>query len=574
MSSDRIVVSTGDSYPLGAHPRDGGVNFSLYSSRAQRVELLLFDAPESELPTHVIELSPPRHGAFHYWHCHVAGVGPGQLYGWRVDGPFDPATGDHFDATKLLLDPYGRAIGNTKRYRRGEGVPQDYSRCLKSVVATPDYDWEGDRPLERPFGKTVIYEMHVRGFTRHESSGLGDDLRGTYRGLVEKIDYLVDLGVTAVELLPVFQFDRFDAPRGKQNYWGYSPISFFAPHGGYASAGDGLAAIDEFRGMVKALHRAGIEVILDVVYNHTNEGGARGITQSLRGIDNQAYYILEEDGAYANYSGCGNTINANASVVRRLILDSLRYWVQQMHVDGFRFDLASILSRDEAGVPMASPPLLWDIETDPVLVGTKLIAEAWDAAGLYQVGEFFGHHWKEWNGKFRDDVRSFVRATSAGSTGGGTVRKATRAPPADSRATASVRATWICTLSPGQRVVRGFAGEPAVPRAHRGHAEHAGGHGPFALHRRLVGPHRCFGFSFPLADELLEPLVFFLRPGKLRQFLGGGSVAEGERSGGGQNQQIVRSKLCEERRDPRIHRFERTRLVWAGIASKSRQGAG
>ncbi|MDE2455483.1 MAG: glycogen debranching enzyme, partial [Burkholderiales bacterium] len=261
----------------------------------------------------------------------------------------------------------------------------------------------------RPFAQTVIYEAHLRGFTRHPSSGVAPTKRGTYAGLIEKIPYLVDLGVTAVELMPVFHFDVQDAPPGLSNHWGYAPVSFFAPHAAYASRSEPLAVLDEFRDMVKALHRAGLEVILDVVYNHTAEGDERGPCLSLRGLDNATYYMLDENGRYANYSGCGNTLNANEAVVRRLIADSLRYWVQVMHVDGFRFDLAAILSRDEQGRPLAKPPVLWDIESDPALAGTKLIAEAWDAAGLYQVGGFGGEHWKEWNGRFRDDVRSFVR---------------------------------------------------------------------------------------------------------------------------------------------------------------------
>jgi isoamylase len=250
----------------------------------------------------------------------------------------------------------------------------------------------------------------VRGFTRHPSSGVAHDKRGTYAGLIEKIPYLRDLGITAVELLPVFQFDAQDCPPGKVNYWGYAPVSFFAPHQAYSSRQDPLGPVDEFRDMVKALHRAGIEVILDVVFNHTAEGDERGPTVGFRGLANNVYYILEDDRSrYANYTGTGNTLNANHSVVRRMIVDSLRYWVQMMHVDGFRFDLASILTRDASGHVMPSPPVLWDIESDPVLAGTKLIAEAWDAAGLYQVGSFVGDSWKEWNGRFRDDVRSFFR---------------------------------------------------------------------------------------------------------------------------------------------------------------------
>jgi len=283
---------------------------------------------------------------------------------------------------------------------------------MKSVVVDPGlYDWKGDTPLCRLSSRSIIYEMHVKGFTCHPNSGVDAEIRGTFRGLIEKIPYLQDLGITAVELLPIFQFDPQDGPKGLVNYWGYSPISFFAPHQDYSSRKDPLGPIDEFRDMVKALHTAGIEVILDVVFNHTSEGGEGGPTACFRGIDNNAYYILEANRAcYANYSGTGNTLNANHPIVRRMILDSLRYWVQEMHVDGFRFDLASILSRGSAGQVLAQPPVLWDIESDPVLAGTKLIAEAWDAAGLYQVGSFIGDSWKEWNGRFRDDVRDFFRS--------------------------------------------------------------------------------------------------------------------------------------------------------------------
>jgi glycogen operon protein len=252
--------------------------------------------------------------------------------------------------------------------------------------------------------------MHVRGFTQNPNSGVAAGARGTFAGLIEKLPYLADLGVTAVELLPVFEFDVQDCPPGLVNYWGYAPVSFFATHHGYSSRQDPLGPVDEFRDMVKACHRAGIEVILDVVFNHTAEGDDRGPTFCFRGVDNETYYILENGGSkYANYSGCGNTINSNNPIVRRMILDSLRYWVQEMHVDGFRFDLASVLARDATGQVLPNPPVLWDIESDPALAGTKLIAEAWDAAGLYQVGNFVGDSWKEWNGRFRDDVRDFFR---------------------------------------------------------------------------------------------------------------------------------------------------------------------
>jgi len=285
------------------------------------------------------------------------------------------------------------------------------------VVDTSIYDWEGDAAPHRPFAKTILYEMHVGAFTRHPNSGVPAGKRGTFAGLIEKIPYLQDLGVTAVELLPVFAFDEQDAPPGLVNDWGYSPVSVFAPHAAYSSRPGVLDVLDEFRDMVKALHRVGIEVILDVVYNHTAEGNENGPTVCYRGLANETYYLLGENKAtYLDYSGTGNTLNANEPVVRRLILDSLRYWVSEMHVDGFRFDLASILSRDEQGRPMASPPILLDIESDPILANVKLIAEAWDAAGLYQVGGFVGDSWKEWNGKFRDDVRAFLKGDA------GTVR--------------------------------------------------------------------------------------------------------------------------------------------------------
>ncbi len=313
----------------------------------------------------------------------------------------------------MLLDPYGKSIGKPAGYSRDAARrPGDNAAtAMKSVVAdVAAYDWEGDVPLRIPFTRTVIYELHVGGFTKHPSSGIGSAKRGTYAGLIEKIPYLQDLGISAVEMLPVFAFDEQDGPPGLCNYWGYSPVSFFAPHPGYSSSSDPLGVLDEFRDMVKALHRAGIEVILDVVYNHTAEVGADGPTFCFRGLSNEEYYILEADKAsYSDYTGCGNTLNANEPIFRRLILDSLRYWVSEMHVDGFRFDLASILARDKNGRPMPSPPILWDIESDPVLANVKVIAEAWDAAGLYQVGSFVGDSWKEWNGRFRDDVRAFLK---------------------------------------------------------------------------------------------------------------------------------------------------------------------
>ncbi len=406
-------MKSGQSFPLGATVYPDGVNFNIYSKSATAVDLLLFDAVDDPRPSHVIPLDRQKNRTFHYWHAFLTGIKPGQIYAYRAHGTNAPPRGLRFDADKILLDPYGKGIAMPARYDRdaaanpGDNTPY----AMKSVVVeTGAYNWEGDVPLKRPFSGTIIYEMHVRGFTFHPSSGVEPEKRGTYAGLIDKIPYLQDLGITAVELLPIFQFDETEAPKGLSNYWGYNPVSFFTPHTAYSSQQDALGPLNEFRDMVKALHRAGIEVILDVVYNHTAESDHEGPTFCFRGLENDAYYILEQDRVhYANYSGTGNTLNANHSVVRRLILDSLRYWVEVMHVDGFRFDLASILARDETGQPLASPPILWEIETDPILAGTKLIAEAWDAAGLYQVGTFIGDRWKEWNGRFRDDVRSFFK---------------------------------------------------------------------------------------------------------------------------------------------------------------------
>jgi isoamylase len=386
------ALEPGRSFPLGASLVAGGANFSVFAKRANAVQLLLFDNVEDERPSRVVDLAGRTH---HYWHTFVPGLQAGQLYAYRASGPHAPERGLRFDAGKILLDPYGKCV----------------AKSLKSVVTDPDaYDWEDDCPLRTPFAKTIIYELHVGNFTRHPDSGLRAGRRGTFAGLIEKLPYLQDLGVTALELLPVFAFDEASAPQGRRNVWGYQPLSFFAPHPGYSSKRTPLGALDEFRDLVKAAHRAGIEIILDVVYNHTAERDATGPTLSFRGLANDTYYILDENAAgYADYSGTGNTLNANEPIVRRLILDSLRYWASEMHVDGFRFDLASVMSRDQRGRPIPSPPVLLDIESDPVLANVKLIAEPWDAAGLYQVGGFAGDAWKEWNGRFRDDVRRFAK---------------------------------------------------------------------------------------------------------------------------------------------------------------------
>lgn len=408
------MSSLSSSYPLGATPLSDGVNFSVYANKATAVDLLLFAGVDDAAPSQVVSLERPQHVG-HYWHGFVPDCRPGQIYAYRAHGPFAPEQGLVYDAEKALLDPYGRAVAMPAAYNRTTASqPGDNTAvAMKSVVADMSaYDWEGDRPLNRPFANTIIYEMHVRGFTQHPNSGVTEEKRGTYAGLIEKIPYLQDLGITAVELLPVYHFDPFTAPEGLINYWGYQPIAFFAPYTGYSSASEPLAVLDEFRDMVKGLHRAGIEVILDVVYNHTAEAFGNPTSLSFRGLANDTYYILDQANRsqYADYTGCGNTFNAGHAVTRRLIRDSLRYWVQEMHVDGFRFDLASVLTRGDHGEPLPNPPIIWDIDTDPVLAGTKLVAEAWDAAGLYQVGTFVGDTWKEWNGRFRDDVRRFVKS--------------------------------------------------------------------------------------------------------------------------------------------------------------------
>ncbi|MEL4898491.1 glycogen debranching protein GlgX [Crocosphaera sp. Alani8] len=419
----------GESYPLGATvEKDGkkGVNFCIFSKQATFIELLLFAEQNDPQPSHTIPLDPKLNRTHYYWHIFVEGLEAGQVYAYRVHGPHDLSKGHRCNPEKVLLDPYAKAIVGSSIYNR-EAAKHPGDNCaqaLRSVVVdTETYDWEGDWEeiprLRTPYSKSVIYEMHVGGFTRHPSSGVPSEKRGTFAGLIgkEKIAYLKSLGITAVELLPVHYFDVEDVRPGLTNYWGYSTIGFFAPHSSYSSDQSPLGPVNEFRDMVKALHKEGIEVILDVVFNHTAEGDEHGPTLNFRGIDNSTYYILEEDHSqYKNYAGCGNTFRGNHPIVGRFILDCLRYWVTEMHIDGFRFDLASILSRDSSGTPLedlrgTTPDILWVIESDPVLAGTKLIAEAWDAAGLYDVGRFveLADWFAEWNGPFRDDVRRFIK---------------------------------------------------------------------------------------------------------------------------------------------------------------------
>lgn len=406
-----ITTHPGQSYPIGATVYPDGVNFCLYSKHATAVDLLLFNHAKDNKPHTVIHLDPEKNHSSYYWFIFVPDLKEGQIYGYRVQGPYDPRNGDRFDAAKLLVDPYAKGILTQHYSRANAAQPGDNTAsAMKSVVLDgSDYDWEGDTLLNIPLAKSIIYEMHVGGFTSHPNSGLPEPLRGTYLGVIEKIPYLKSLNITAVELLPIHQFDERDVPdQNLVNYWGYSTIGFFAPHGSYGTTNDPKQTMREFKDMVKALHRAGIEVILDVVYNHTSEGNHEGPTLSMRGLDNKVYYILDSDKRYyKNYSGTGNTVKANHSVVRRMILDSLRFWVEEMHVDGFRFDLAAILARDEDGTPMPNAPILWEIESDPVLSKVKIIAEAWDLE-QYQLGKFIGDRWAEWNGKFRDDVRAFM----------------------------------------------------------------------------------------------------------------------------------------------------------------------
>jgi isoamylase len=408
-------VEAGTAHPLGATPSPAGVNFSLFSSNATGVELLLFSAHDSLEPFQTIKFDPYANKTFHFWHAFVRGLKPGVHYAYRVDGPFD-STGHRFNRNKVLLDPYARGNSDSLWDRANACTPEDNVKTsMRSVVIEASgYDWESDKPLNHPVEETILYEAHVRGLTQSPTSGVRH--RGTFAGLVEKIPYLKDLGITAIELLPVFDFDEKAVLRtvdGKpaHNFWGYSTLGYFAPQSSYCLRSEFGSHLSEFRDLVKAMHKAGIEVILDVVFNHTDEGNHQGPTYSFKGIDNRTYYLLVpwSPEYYMDFSGCGNTFNCNHPISQNLIVECLRYWVRETHVDGFRFDEGSILSRGEDGTPAAHPPLVWQIELDEVLADTKLIAEAWDAAGLYQIGHFPGDRWAEWNGRYRDDVRRFVR---------------------------------------------------------------------------------------------------------------------------------------------------------------------
>ncbi|MDH5637317.1 MAG: isoamylase, partial [Nitrospinota bacterium] len=420
----KYKTSSGRQHPLGATVDESGVNFALFSQNATGVELLLFNKHDDPEPTQVIALDPKTNKSFHFWHVYVEGLKTGMHYAYRVDGPDEPWNGHRFNRNKVLIDPYAKGNTNNLWNRVNACGPNDNMRTsLRSVVIDhKGYDWEGDEPLRRPMNESVIYEMNVRGFTKSKNSNVKHP--GTFRGVMEKIPYLKELGVTAVELLPVFEFDETEILRMDQegqplfNYWGYSTVSFFAPHRAFCVSPEDGTHLNEFRDMVKALHKAGIEVILDVVFNHTNEGNHQGPVINFKGIDNSIYYYLVNGDKqyYMDYSGCGNTMNCNHPIMDKFIVECLEFWVNEMHVDGFRFDEGSILSRGEDGAPMAHPPVVWNIELSESLADVKIIAEAWDAAGLYQIGYFPGYRWAEWNGRYRDDVRKFVKG-EPGTTG-------------------------------------------------------------------------------------------------------------------------------------------------------------
>lgn len=407
-------ISRGGPLPLGAYQKRAGINFAVYSKNATSVVLVLF-IPGDKKPIAEFPLDPRFNRTGDIWHAFIRGLECDIEYGYRVDQQLNlPKKTHYINSSDILVDPYARALSGGETW--GKIADKSLHRQYHSVITDDSFDWDFDQPLNIPLAETIIYELHVRGFSKHESSGV--KYPGTYAGLIEKIPYLKELGITAVELLPINEFSEIDSNRinpltGQPllNYWGYNSINFFSPKASYAHENNYGRQIYEFKTMVKAFHEAGIEVILDMVFNHTAEGDFRGPTLSFRGLDNSTYYLISpETGDYFNYSGCGNTLNCNHPVVRDLILDCLRYWVTEMHVDGFRFDLASILGRGQDGSVLSNPPLLERIAADPILGKTKLIAEAWDAAGLYQVGTFPSYgRWAEWNGRFRDDIRKFVK---------------------------------------------------------------------------------------------------------------------------------------------------------------------
>lgn len=418
---DSLRISAGKPLDEGTFVNSKGVNFSVFSRNATRVFLELFEREDSSEPFQTIELDPEKNRTGDIWHVFVHDLKPGALYLYRVDGPFNPSHGHRFDSTQYLFDPKAKAFTNESVFRHiGPGKVRSAGVFPKNVVVDDsDFDWDDDKPLNTPLNKSIIYEAHLKGFTASPSSNV--EHPGTYLGLVEKIPYLQELGITAVELLPIMEFDEYENGNTNpmtgarlKNFWGYSTIGFFAPKASYASDKTPGACVGEFKRMVKSLHEAGIEVILDVVFNHTAEGNENGITLNFRGFDNSIYYHLVHDHkeCYMNFSGCGNAVNANHPVVSDFIIGCLRYWVLEMHVDGFRFDLASELTRDEKGFVMQHCPLTARISEDSVLRNTKIIAEPWDCAGAYQIGGFPGgmnNRWCEWNDHYRDGIRKFIR---------------------------------------------------------------------------------------------------------------------------------------------------------------------
>ncbi|MEO1378274.1 MAG: glycogen debranching protein GlgX, partial [Cyanobacteria bacterium J06635_10] len=411
-SKDNFKLRCGKPFPFGATLVPGGVNFSIFSRHATSCTLVLFEKHASEP---MVEIPFPKEFRIgNVYSMVVFDLDYENIeYGYRMDGPNNFAQGHWFDNSKILLDPYAKIIGGRDIW----GVKPDWDDVYqhRAKITFEDFDWEDDCLLEIPSEDLIIYEMHVRSFTKHPSSTVKHP--GTFAGIREKIPYLKELGINAVELMPIFEFDEFENSRPNPqtgemllNYWGYSTVGFFAPKAGYAATGKFGMQADELKALVKALHKNGIEIILDVVFNHTAEGNEQGNYISFRGIDNQTYYMLTPEGYYYNFSGCGNTLNCNNPIVRNLVVDCLRYWVSEYHIDGFRFDLASILGRDPWGAPLSNPPLLESLAFDPILAKCKLIAEAWDAGGLYQVGSFPNYgRWAEWNGKYRDSTRKFIK---------------------------------------------------------------------------------------------------------------------------------------------------------------------
>jgi isoamylase len=420
-----IRILPGMPLEFGAVVSSAGVNFTVFSRNGTGVYLDLFSSPADAKPCQTITFDPAVNKTGDVWHVFIEGLKPGALYLYRVKGPYLPAEGHRFNENNYLFDPCARAFTGGSAFKDTmPGMSCPVSLMPKCVVVDySSYDWEGDRPLSIPLERSVIYELHVRGFTGASDSGVAHP--GTYRGIIEKIPYLKSLGITAVELLPVHEFDEYETrainPRTGErmkNFWGYSTIGFFAPKNGYSSDKTPGGCVSEFRDMVKALHRAGIEVILDVVFNHTAEGNEHGIPLHFRGFDNSIFYHLPQDHReyYADYTGCGNTVNCNHPVVRDYILNCLRFWVVTMHVDGFRFDLASVLCRSQQGMIIRFPPLPNHIAEDPVLRNTKIIAEPWDAGGAYQTGSFPGGRWSEWNDHYRDGIRRFIRGDEGATT--------------------------------------------------------------------------------------------------------------------------------------------------------------